>query len=263
MNVAWSLSYEWFFYLSLPLAVAVTGLYNRPRWQRVAMIAAVGALFLIALYTFPERFFVPFAEGRTCHVRAIIFLGGMLVYELTETTRINGSLGWGGRIVAASIVFAGGALPVLSYLGSGILPSSPVDSVRAEVFDSASLLVGYSILVFVVLKMNIWKTLFEWTPLRWLGNMSYSFYLLHGVPLHVLAVIMARSHVSQLGFSRTLGIFVFGILPAFVLTTGCCVSLFVLVEKRLSLQPHPLRRRSVCRVSPMTREQVLLTASNS
>ncbi len=111
MNVAWSLSYEWFFYLSLPLAVAVTGLYNRTRWQRVGIIAAAGAFFVAAIYAFPERFYVPFTVERTCHVRAIMFLGGMLVYELTETKRIRGSLAAAVQYVAAALVIVGCLIP--------------------------------------------------------------------------------------------------------------------------------------------------------
>ena len=262
MNVAWSLSYEWFFYLSLPLAVAVTGLYNRTRWQRVGIIAAAGAFFVAAIYAFPERFYVPFTVERTCHVRAIMFLGGMLVYELTETKRIRGRLPAAVQYVAAAVVIVGCLIPAVLSLKTDGVPASPAAAIRLEVIEAVSLFLGYSLLAFVVLKMNGWKVLFEWTPLRWLGNMSYSFYLVHGLPLHVLGLLAARTRVSQFGASNTVWIFALGAAPAFVLTAACCVPFFVLVEKRLSLQPRSERRLAPVLLAE-SREDGVLVGNNS
>jgi peptidoglycan/LPS O-acetylase OafA/YrhL len=79
---------------------------------------------------------------------------------------------------------------------------------------------------------SLLKGMFSWTPLRWLGNMSYSYYLIHGLTLKAVALVMLRvippSTVSTAAFWIGLPIF-------FFLTLVSSTMLFILIEKRFSI----------------------------
>jgi peptidoglycan/LPS O-acetylase OafA/YrhL len=75
--------------------------------------------------------------------------------------------------------------------------------------------------------------------LRWLGNMSYSYYLLHGITLTAVALLATRVLPPAPG--RAL-VFV-GLLPAALLATFLSsTGLFLLVERPLSLTPAGTRK---------------------
>ena len=84
---------------------------------------------------------------------------------------------------------------------------------------------------------------FSWTPLRWLGNMSYSYYLIHGLTLKAAFKVVAVILPATAG-----GAWVFWALlaPAFGLTLLTSAALFLAVEQPLSLAPSAARaaRRS-------------------
>ena len=81
---------------------------------------------------------------------------------------------------------------------------------------------------------------FAWTPLRWLGNMSYSYYLLHGLALK--AGFLALSTVLPIA---SYGSWLFWVLlpPMFVLTLIPASVLFLLVERPLSLSPRKTKKK--------------------
>lgn len=69
-------------------------------------------------------------------------------------------------------------------------------------------------------------------PLRWLGNMSYSCYLLHGLALHVFFLAVGDRLLSTHGFP---GAVVILLVPAFIWTLIPAAALFLAVERPLSL----------------------------
>jgi peptidoglycan/LPS O-acetylase OafA/YrhL len=73
----------------------------------------------------------------------------------------------------------------------------------------------------------------SWLPLRWLGNMSYSYYLLHGLALHVFFAALPRLVPPGDGGAAAL------LIPAFVWTLLPCAVLFLAVERPWSLAPVP------------------------
>jgi peptidoglycan/LPS O-acetylase OafA/YrhL len=76
---------------------------------------------------------------------------------------------------------------------------------------------------------------FAWTPLRWLGNMSYSYYLLHGLTLQ--AGFLALSTVLH-GAGHGAWLFWLLLPPMFALTVLTASALFLLVERPLSVAPR-------------------------
>ena len=70
-------------------------------------------------------------------------------------------------------------------------------------------------------------------PLRWLGNMSYSYYLVHGFVVRIAMVMLAQ--VLPLGMPDWV---FWGFMPVLYVATLLASSLlFVIVEKPISLQP--------------------------
>jgi exopolysaccharide production protein ExoZ len=72
-----------------------------------------------------------------------------------------------------------------------------------------------------------------WAPLRWLGNMSYSYYLIHGFVVRIGMVVLAR--LLPLGMQDWVFWVLMPILYVATLVTSSL--LFILVEKPISLRP--------------------------
>jgi peptidoglycan/LPS O-acetylase OafA/YrhL len=77
---------------------------------------------------------------------------------------------------------------------------------------------------------------FSWLPLRWLGNMSYSYYLLHGLALK--AAFLALGTALPLQAGNDAWVF-WGLLPfMFALTLVPATVLFLVIERPFSLTPR-------------------------
>ena len=74
----------------------------------------------------------------------------------------------------------------------------------------------------------------SWTPLRWLGNISYSYYLMHGLTLKFAVLVLSKVLPLSAG-----GVGLFLALPCllFVATLPASLILFLAVERPFSLAP--------------------------
>ena len=219
ITVAWSLSYEMFFYLCLPIVVTALGLRRQTNAVRIAVIAVVAIGISILCGGF---------QGTL--IRLIMFMAGMLVHESIDSRQVRAP----SAAVAACVLAAG--------LGSILLPITGY--------------VKYALLFasFYVVCMNCFMRphealgrAFSWTPLRWLGNMSYSYYLLHGLTLKVLFMVVSKTHVLA---HYPVPMF-WALLPVFFGVTLCTsAGLFLLIEKPMSLSVGAHRLPNAKRVIP-------------
>ena len=76
------------------------------------------------------------------------------------------------------------------------------------------------------------SSIFGWAPLRWLGNMSYSYYLIHGLAIGVVRQVARRMFIPGGHEFLILSLF----LWAFVANWVAATILFAVVEKPLSIQ---------------------------
>jgi peptidoglycan/LPS O-acetylase OafA/YrhL len=76
---------------------------------------------------------------------------------------------------------------------------------------------------------------FSWTPLRWLGNMSYSYYLLHGLTINVVALVFG-SVVASRSPGAPDGFYWLMMPVTFAATLASSTVLFAAVERPLSLR---------------------------
>jgi exopolysaccharide production protein ExoZ len=214
VTVSWSLSFEFFFYLSIPLLVSGLRLQS---WKRSSRVM----LFLVMLTVHSVGYY----RGLLPHIRLTTFMAGILLYEAYESGSLTKKLSRLGEIAV-----------IILYACIFLSPRSPENiSVYWSVLLGGSL---FGLTVYTIGFNGILRTAFNWTPLRWVGNISYSFFLLHGLVLYGVAFLLVR-----LGISEHFTAFTYGVLVLFDLVVALLASsiLFVLVEKPFSLD-MPARR---------------------
>ena len=220
IQVAWSLSYEFFYYLSIPLVIVLFRLRERSAAWRVRFFLVVTALSALALAFWGGPF------------RLLMFPAGILLYEATKSSvgrgagSLQGTLALFAALLLAMPDAPGAPLQTLKYLTLGLL---------------------FSIVclpAFRQLESPLARAL-SWRPLRWLGNMSYSYYLIHGISISAAMLLISRIWPAPSGGA---GLLLAMPVVLFVATLIPSLALFLLVERPFSLanearvraaSPHP------------------------
>jgi exopolysaccharide production protein ExoZ len=218
---AWSLSYELAFYVTLPICVLGLGIRRWKSWQRIAFF-----MFLTALHTTLS------AAGIAAHIRLIMFAGGIVLWEVRPHFISTGRLNKWSEY-AAIIAFCAN-LAAIGVLGN----SGPMTLVlnRVPYFYSPSLFVTVLFLTLHTTSFDgLLKRIFSWDYLRWVGNMSYSYFLIHGLTLHGIWMLV---HFSFLRLPRTPVYFIVLFVFCVVATLIFAAILFLWIEKSLSLERH-------------------------
>jgi peptidoglycan/LPS O-acetylase OafA/YrhL len=223
VTVAWTLSFEIFFYLSTGLGVR---LFAMRRWSSAARLALIVALLLALLLVRPIRMRIG---------SFVMFLPGVLLAELSLHDRSPRRLSWMislcvAAIFIASVIFA----PGLATLAASTMDNPAWSRAVLPALSFSVLGFGISALLFVVINhQSVIGRVFALRPVRYTGLISYSFYLIHGITLNTLAL-----GLSSLGLSRSspanLPLFLVLMVPSYLLCLGTATLLFRAVERRYS-----------------------------
>ena len=204
MSVAWSLSYEMFFYLVCGSVARVLKLYEKSNETRLRGVVAVAIAFYVACLLFS---WMP--------VRMLPFFAGMLLAEGIGVARFRAPEAVG--LIAPFIALAISRMNILSAQ-----PTELMHTVAFFFLGSACLSGPFA------------GRLLSWTPLRLLGNMSYSYYLMHGLTVISLSILTGRTIGTDIPtwvlWSTLPFVFVLSLIPAYLL--------FLLIERPISLQPR-------------------------
>ncbi len=208
ITVAWSLSYEMFYYLVIPLVIYALHLRQWSSFWRAALFVLIGLTLVLCCLKFGGP------------IRLVMFISGILLSESLSKQvqfRINDSL------ASASAALGTGCLLILGA------------STNEAIIKTLILFLAFFLLCYSCLQTRRgWlASLFTWTPLRWLGNMSYSYYLLHGLTLKAcfLFLSIAFPQATRLG-----DVLFWLLLPVFfVLTLLSSLVIFIFVERPISL----------------------------
>jgi len=205
ITVAWSLSYEFFYYLFIP--VLITSLSMRS-WKVKYRITFFLLATLFCFYYFS-------VNGGP--IRLLMFVSGILLYETIENKLIKNMppLGLPALVVAVASVV------VLAALDSNGWWKYLLLYVLFYIFCLECFLLS-----------GLTTQLFSTAPLRWLGNMSYSYYLLHGLALKFIFMMLEIVYPSQSNEELILWLL---LAPVFFLTLIPSAMLFVCIEKPYSL----------------------------
>lgn len=215
ITVAWSLSYELFYYLLIPLVIGALGLRERSTAWRSTFFVATGAALLL---------YCALAGG---HPRLALFIAGILLHEAMVSPRVPTPPG-----------LVGGAALVLGLL-STLLPGG--GSIGAA-FDSLWLSLSFFLVCLACFRAPLapLARLFSWSPMRWLGNMSYSYYLIHGLALKAAFLAMSVL-LPRLVFDSW---FFWALMPVmFAITLLPSAALFLAMERPFSLARETVKPR--------------------
>jgi len=215
ITAAWSLSYEFFYYLTIPLLVGAFRMREKSVHWRVGFFAllTVGAALVSLEYGGP--------------VRLLMFIAGILLYDVTRHHLFSAS---------------GSVLPLV-FVAAGLVSTRvPEEDPVGMVIRTGLLFVAFFMLChtcFTRPTSAVARALSA-TPVRWLGNISYSYYLVHGLAMKMAFAVLGKFvavHTHGLGFF--MGIMV----VMFAWTLVPSVFLFLFVERPFSLAPKHSPRK--------------------
>lgn len=221
VTVSWSLSYELLFYMTVPLLVRSLRLREWTPARRLLLVGALaGGYTALAFALFPGTVEgLPFHAWK--HPRLLLFTSGMAAWEL-------GQMGWGTRVRPGWAVAAMGAAlaATVPLADSGYQQPWP-DYTRAALLGAGSLLVTLA----AYHRQGWLAGGLSFAPLRWLGNCSYSFYLVHALGVQAAALGLARATGQGTG-----GEWIFWAMApaALAAALAAAVPLYLLVERPLS-----------------------------
>lgn len=213
ITVAWSLSYEIAYYIAIPALIGVLGLRERnPRW-RVGFFVA-GAVVSFAFFAC-----VPGPRRLTS------FIAGILLFEILDLRPGRGP----GSVVGLCAFALAMASTQITLGGTTGL------ALRTALLFALFFTVCWS--AFGRPESAFARALC-WTPLRWLGNMSYSFYLVHSLALHGALMVLAQ-FVPQDG--QGAGFLLLWLAPMLLVSVVVSALLYLFVERPFSLLPRTTR----------------------
>jgi peptidoglycan/LPS O-acetylase OafA/YrhL len=220
ITVSWSLSYEWFFYLAMPASVALLQIRDWSRRWRVTFFALLFVVLLGAV-----------SQGMVYNARLVLFGAGILLWEFLQRTGIPAALPRWGEFVAASLF--GLNLLVVGLNGRNVGPAVLVLEKTPKYYVVSLFITGFLFTLYSISYRGFLGRVFSWKPLRWIGNMSYSYYLIHGLTLVSIEIVARWAiHSNHLPVPAFMLLFVFCVAATF-LTSG---ALFLSVERPLSLR---------------------------
>jgi peptidoglycan/LPS O-acetylase OafA/YrhL len=235
ITVAWSLSYEFLFYLLLPFIIIGLRLRSWSGNRRLVWWLAVWVGYLLLPLVVPA---IP--------IRFAMFFAGMTLYEVSIHPFFHKRLTATGELFAALTFIA--SLIVLffttgSHAAQGMLGAPlPTGSVGA-----AALSLGcFTLALFAFQFDGIAKSVFSWTPIRWMGNISYSYYLIHGLTLKALARVLRTMFPPE----ADAFFFVALLFLSLATTWTTATILFVFVERKYSLKKLPRPHTSAKMAAP-------------
>ncbi len=209
ITVAWSLSYEFFYYLFIPALITLLSMRS---WR---------VKYRIIFFLLNTLFCFYYFSVNGGPIRLLMFVSGILLYETVEYKLIK----YIPPIGLPALVMAIVSIVVLAALDSHGWWEYLLLYVFFYVFF-------YVFCLECFLSSGLTSRLFSAAPLRWLGNMSYSYYLLHGLALKFIFMMLEMMYPSQGNDVLILWLL---LPPVFFLTLLPSAILFIYIEKPYSL----------------------------
>ncbi len=206
---AWTLSYEVAFYL---LAALIYGMAAR-HWPLQRLLS--GLLIGAALLFYPAAGF--------------LLAGVATFYWLHRTKRATFIVpSWMGAIALGVVLLWYGFVSVIDPTGNGpLMPPTPTHSLLL------CLVPGVLFFMNITQGGSWFDRLLRHRFMQFMGNISYSFYLLHPLVMFPLRLLMVKVLVGKLGLSAWGAVTLFGVTALIGTLVAATVS-YILLEQRLA-----------------------------
>ena len=206
INVAWTLSYELFFYIALGCMIML------PRGKLTWLPALV--LLILALIPYsvaPSDDFGATLLAFPFNLHLVEFLMGMLVGAMARQHQKNQQRWWGWLILGGGAAFAG-LFIAATWLSMHFGPLTSGQAYElAElkgnvIFENAIWWMGvpFSMLLLGLVAGEMCSGLSKIPHLDWLGDISYSLYLIHGFVIYSL---MRNKSVAEFTMAHQWAVF--------------------------------------------------------
>lgn len=220
ITVAWSLSYELSFYLTVPLLVAVLRLRNWSPYARIALCMCL----------------IPLPAALEVSIRASMFVAGMLLFEtLLLLKDKHADQGWLSLMAGSTFPLGLGYIGYARFQAENVSVSDGIMISQGPWITVILFITSYLLCLAAFHGPGLVARVFSWTPIRLMGNISYSFYLVHGLALQALFQILGMIIPPAAGSTVLFWL----LLPVATLTALLSSSiLFILVERPYSMDGY-------------------------
>ena len=200
-----------FFYLVMPVIIGALALRRR---STVSRLAVFGAIWVLIPIMFPE------------HFAASAFIVGIMLVETGNAYRDRSLPGW---LEPLAVLAFAGAIVLYSAVYLDLIEGAHINIWKNVVLFAAS----YLLFLATLQRDGALARLFRLRLARYFGNISYSFYLIHSLCLHVVFLVLAALMPAE---STAHSLWFWALLPpALLASTLGAAGLFLLVERPFSL----------------------------
>jgi exopolysaccharide production protein ExoZ len=225
---AWSLSYEWLFYLSMPLVVAGLRMRNWLWWKRLAFFGVLSAA--IAVFGI--------WSGLLQHNRLALFGVGIAIWELNTRYELRSklSLGMARGLIEWPLI----ALLAVNLIALGVAQFGGAPDSWPWFWTPSLCLTLLPFIAYTLFGGGVLTSIFSWAPLRWIGNFSYSYYLIHSVTIQGLKLVVDKYFPGNSSVAFIMCLFV----TALAATLAAGALLYLCVERPLQVWAEPKGKAS-------------------
>ena len=223
ISVTWTLSYEVLYYLTIPWTITVLGLHSWKPLNRIYLFSLISVVFILLCGIFGGP------------VRMAMFGAGIILFDLMTVLNIRN--------------FPNGAGIFAWVVGITIVEFLPREQIGILVVQNNFWLAVRSAVLFIAIfflyldclsdQRHLSARIFSFAPLRYFGNISYSYFLIHGLTLK--GFFWAISKFIPLESLGSIGFWI-GIPVAFSATVLAGLALYLFVEHPLSIIPIQTQR---------------------
>jgi peptidoglycan/LPS O-acetylase OafA/YrhL len=175
------------------------------------------------------------AMGAFPHPQLIMFASGMLLFEAIHEFHVGERVPDGADYVVLATVLVTLWLSYVLWDRRYWLSNESHLMAFGGYYRHVALFLGFFAFTLACFRsQGLLARLFCAAPIRWLGNMSYSYYLIHGLTLHGLRLTIASMVAPG---AHPAVFFWLGMPVAFGCTLVVSAALFVTIERRFSLVP--------------------------
>lgn len=231
MTVAWSLSYELAFYLTMPVVITVLRMERWSRARRVGLIGGLAGAYVAGMWMwFPGQLdWIALAVWN--RPRVLLFAAGMLAWEHFDSLKEKRAAGW---VQGVAALLMAGAVAACYPLADPAHQQPWPAIVRTLGLGAGS----YALMLASFSGEGRLAGMFSTAPLRWLGNCSYSFYLAHSLGVHVAGLLAEK--VLPAASWQGAGFWLMLPVTA-VLASMATLPLYLFVERPFSLRKPVFR----------------------